>query len=330
MALHTPLPLEDARRIGALYGLEVEGAQGILAGSVNSNYALRIASGGRVFLRVYEEQGREAAAREAGLLEHLRAGGVPTPAPLRRRDAGASAAGMSLAEHAGKPVALFPWVDGDALCQAAVTPDVARRVGAALARVHLAGGSFEGAAVSRFHLGGLAARLAGVDRAGLTAELARDVADLEQRLARIRSDAARLGPPPPALIHGDLFRDNVLWGPAGEIAALLDFESASLGSAAFDVMVTVLAWCFGDDLDEELAGALSGGYASVRALSSEERGRLFHEGEVAALRFAITRITDFELRPRGVCVYRDYRRFLARQRALERLGPDGLARVLGL
>jgi homoserine kinase type II len=324
MAILTSLSVDDARRLGALYGLDVAEPRGILAGSVNSNYALELDGGRKAFLRVYEEQGSAGAAREAQLLDHLCAGGVRTPRPLRRIDG----AGF-LAEHAGKPVVLFPWIDGEALCQARVTPAAARRVGEALARVHLAGGSFEGAPASRFDLDALEARLGGLDRAALPPELARDTEALGARLERIRRDAGQAGPAPEALIHGDLFRDNVLW-QGGEIAALIDFESASRGSAAFDLAVTVLAWCFGDDLDEGLAGALAEGYASARTLTAAERARIFHEAEVAALRFAITRVTDYELRPAGTGVYKDYRRFLARQRALDRLGPSGLAAVLRL
>lgn len=342
MAILTPLSLEEARRLGALYGLEVAGVRGILAGSVNSNYALTLAGdGGQVFLRVYEEQQAEAAAREARMLAHLCAGGVTTPRPLRRRDAGAD--GAFIAEHAGKPVALFPWVSGDALCQARVTPAATRQVGAALARVHLVGASFEGAAVSRFDLDGLEQRLrglralrssAGADArpasgspaAALTPEVDRAVDELGVRLERIRAEAPR-APTPETLIHGDLFRDNVLWQD-GAITALLDFESASRGSAAFDLAVTMLAWCFGDDLSLELAAALGEGYASVRPLSADERDRLFHDSAFAALRFSITRITDFELRPKGSGIYKDFRRFLARQRALDRLGRDGLLSLL--
>ncbi|WP_437976263.1 homoserine kinase [Sorangium sp. So ce295] len=350
MAILTPLSLADARRIGALYGLEIADVRGLLAGSVNSNFALTLADGrGQVFLRVYEEQQLGAASREARMLEHLAAGGVATPQPLRRRDAApsdkdaASAGAAFVAEHAGKPVALFPWVGGASLCQARVTPDATRRVGAALARVHLVGASFEGANASRFDLDGLDQRLRGLrspaPAAGATStapapapalppDVAAAVDELTGRLERIRAAAPRT-PGPQTLIHGDLFRDNVLW-EAGEISALLDFESASRGSAAFDLAVTMLAWCFGDDLDPDLVSALAAGYTAVRPLSTEERDRLFHESVIAALRFSITRITDFELRPKGSGVYKDFRRFLARQRTLERLGPEGLLALLGV
>ncbi|KYF64441.1 homoserine kinase [Sorangium cellulosum] len=335
MAILTPLSLADARRIGALYGLEIADVRGLLAGSVNSNFALTLADGrGQVFLRVYEEQQLAAASREARMLEHLAAGGVATPQPLRRRDRAPGSEGAAfIAQHAGKPVALFPWVAGDSLCQARVTPDATRRVGSALARVHLVGASFEGASASRFDLDGLDQRLQGLrahagDAPALPPEVAAAVDELTGRLERIRAATPRTSGPE-TLIHGDLFRDNVLWQD-GEISALLDFESASRGSAAFDLAVTMLAWCFGDDLDPALAAALAAGYTSVRPLSAEERGRLFHESLVAALRFSITRITDFELRPKGSGVYKDFRRFLARQRTLERLGPEGLLALLGI
>lgn len=321
MATLTPLPLDDARRLGAEYGLDVAAVRGIPAGSVNSNYALTLAGGGRVFLRVYEEQAAVSAAGEARLLAHLAERGVKTPRPLLRSGGDA---GDFIAEHAGKPVALFPWIEGDSLCQRRVTPGVARQVGAALAEVHLAGDSFVGAPVSRFGEIELAARLRRIEATRLGPELAGAVARLAAQLAALERPRAGHG-----LIHGDLFRDNVLFR-GGEIGALLDFESASSGSRPFDLMVTILAWCFGDDLDPALARSLAQGYAAARPLPEDEAAALFIEGSFAALRFTITRITDFELRPRGAGVFKDYRRFVARGAALDALGVDGLRALLGV
>jgi homoserine kinase type II len=72
------------------------------------------------------------------------------------------------------------------------------------------------------------------------------------------------------------------------------------------------------------------GYARVRPLPDAEADALYAEGSFAALRFAITRITDFELRPRGSGVYKDYRRFLARADALDAMGPAGVRAMLGV
>src|SRR5262249_25446290 len=112
---------------------------------------------------------------------------------------------------------------------------------------------------------------------------------------------------PGGLVHSDLFRDNVLWQD-GRISALLDFESASHETSSFDVMVTLLAWCFHTSLDRELSRALIRGYTGVRPFTEGERARLFDDARFAALRFSITRITDFELRPKGTGIYKDFRR----------------------
>ena len=322
MATLTPLLLDDARRLGAAYGLDVASVRGIPAGSVNSNYALTLGDGGRAFLRVYEEQQAASAAGEARLLAHLEARGVKTPHPLAL--AGDEAGGF-IAEHAGKPVAVFPWIEGDSLCQKRVTPDAVRQLGAALAEVHLAGDSFVGAPASRFGEAQLASRLRRLEAMELDAELAAVV-------ARLGADLTLLASRPSVgegLIHGDLFRDNVLWHE-GEISALLDFESASIGSRPFDLMVTILAWCFGDSFDHELARSLADGYTALRPLPEDEAAALHAEGSFAVLRFSITRLTDFELRPRGSGVFKDYRRFLARGAALTELGPRGLRALLGV
>jgi homoserine kinase type II len=136
---------------------------------------------------------------------------------------------------------------------------------------------------------------------------------------------------PRGLTHGDLFRDNVLWEDSGRIAALLDFESACEGSYAFDLMVTVLSWCVGDDLDPRLARSLCDGYENVRPLSNREKAALRGEGMFAALRFTITRITDYAMRKggEGPRVVKDWRRFMKRFDRLDELGRDGVSELLG-
>jgi homoserine kinase type II len=146
MALLTPVSVEDARTLGAQYGLRVAAARPILAGSVNTNVELTLDDGTRAFLRVYEEQTLATAAGDAALLTHLAERGVVTPRPL----ALLANPNAHVTEHAGKPVAVFPWVEGEILCQSRVTPAAAAQVGEALARMHLAGASFTPAPRSRF------------------------------------------------------------------------------------------------------------------------------------------------------------------------------------
>ncbi len=323
MAIFTALSLEEARALGARFGLAITGARGLDAGSVNTSYELSTAGGSRAFLRIYEGASMSAAEREARLLSHLAARGVRTPKPLPIDGRGAS----FVAEHAGKPAVVFPWIGGEPVCQRGVTEAHARAVGEALARVHLAGASWGEPLVTRFGPEDLALRLETLrNRTDVPEHITQIVPDLDRRLARL--PAANLGPLLP-VIHADLFRDNVLWQD-GKLTAVLDFESSSHGSAAFDLMVTMLAWCFGDELDRDLARALASGYVALRGLSHDERAALHDAALFAALRFTITRITDFELRPRGRGVWKDYRRFVSRTEAIEALGARGLAALLGL
>jgi homoserine kinase type II len=307
MAVLTRVTLAEARAFAAAYELgEVTGIEGIPAGSVNSNY--RVEAAQPVFLRVYEEQDFSGAVREAATLELLSAGGVPTPSPFVTRDGG------RIGTLAGKPAALFPWRDGQMRCQRAVSAADARRVGEALARVHVAGAGLE-APPGRFEAPQLDERLDRIAGAR-SPELAAQAAPLRAKLAAwwARRDPAL----PRGLIHGDLFRDNVLWDARGEISALLDFESASHGVLAYDLAVTFLAWCFGDGLDVALARAMIDGYGAVRPLAPAERSGLRAEACAAAIRFTITRITDYAMRetdaPR---VIKDWRRFARRLEAVE-------------
>jgi homoserine kinase type II len=210
-------------------------------------------------------------------------------------------------------------------CQAAVTEADACAVGRALAEVHEAGRAAH-RGVSRFAETQLEERL---DRIAAAPD-PEHAAQAGPLRAALRVWSARRDPAlPRGLIHGDLFRDNVLWdGP--RITALLDFESASDGVLAYDLMVTVLAWCYGGALDTGLARALVGGYGEVRAPSPAEARGLLAEGCLAALRFTITRITDYAMRTgEGPRVIKDWRRFAARFAALEALGAE-LAPALGL
>ena len=144
------------------------------------------------------------------------------------------------------------------------------------------------------------------------------------RDAVIRLDRKRRADLPRGLVHGDLFRDNVLWHE-GRIAALLDFESAHKGPFAYDLAVTILSWSFRDTFDFDVARAIVAGYREVRELEESEREALYVESVFAALRFTITRITDEAIR-----VGKKWQRFVARREAIEQLGPAGLREALGL
>jgi homoserine kinase type II len=307
MALLTPLALDEARELARPYGVELLSLEPLELGSVNSNFRARTRDGRLLFARLYEEQGAVGAGAEVALLAGLSRAGVPVPEALPVEG--------PLPAHRGKPFVLFPWIDGEIRCLRGVRAADARAVGDALARVHLASEGVGRLGPGRFRPEDMLARLARVERDGSRPSLAPDLARIRALYARLLP--ARDGGLPSGIVHGDLFRDNVLFGD-GRIAALLDFESAFHGPFVYDLLVTVAAWCFRDAFELELARAMVEGYEAVRPLTAPERRAVRVEGALGCLRFAVSRITDFELRtPEGGVPGRDYRRFLARLEAIE-------------
>jgi homoserine kinase type II len=307
MALLTSLSLDEARELGRAYSVDLFTLEPLELGSVNSNFRARTRDGRVLFARLYEEQGAVGAGAEVALLAGLARSGVPVPEAL-------PLAGP-LPAHRGKPFVIFPWIEGQIRCLRGVRGVDARAVGRALADVHRASDVVGRLGPGRFRPEDMLARLERVEREGPRPHLDADV-------TRIRSLYARLLPArdaalPSGVVHGDLFRDNVLFGGDG-IAALLDFESAFHGPFVYDLLVTIAAWCFRDVFQLDLARAMVAGYESVRPLTASERRAIRVEGSLGCLRFAVSRITDFELRTsEGGVPGRDYRRFLARLEAIE-------------
>lgn len=310
MAARTPLSLTDARTLGEHWGLVVVAVEPVAAGTLNSSHALTT-SEGRVFLRICEHVGAAEAEIEARLLAHLAASGVPTPAPLALADGSSS----FVARHQGKPAIALQWIDGAIVCARAVVPAHAFGIGAALATVHAAAQCPVPAA--RFEPTRLAARLAALAVPHERRDLLPTIMELQRRLARL--DTSRL--PVRGVIHGDLFRENALWSEA-RLSAVVDFEAACAGNFAYDLMIAAHAWCFGDRFEPARARALLAGYRTRRALGADEVDELYPAAQAAAIRFAVTRLADYELAPQQPPL-RDHRRFLARLAEVEALGPRG-------
>lgn len=312
----------EARELGHAWGIDVAELRPMSEGSVNSNFALTSATGQRYFLRVYEEQTADGAAREVALQRHLSSLSLPVAQALLRED------GQALGSHRGKPVAIFSWLAGSPACQAMLTPQHLRALGSALGALHNATAGYPVLAEDRFSRGSLLARLdsLNIGSPGIDATLAQEVSRDAIRL-REGLNSITLPTVPSGLVHGDLFRDNVLW-QNDNLVALLDFESASHGALLWDLMVCLLAWCYGARFEPALIAALVAGYEQHRRLSDTEIEAAHLFATFAALRFATTRITDFELKPRALVAYKDYRRFMRRLAEIDQIGPRMWADLL--
>jgi homoserine kinase type II len=179
-----------------------------------------------------------------------------------------STAGESIVQWQGKPAILSSRLPGEHPVNP--TRSQCAAVGRFLARFHRA------AATTRAH-----AMLFARDLNWLTrhADQVRtylpyeDQVLLQDALSLIRSlldrrDLARL---PTGIVHGDLFRDNVLFNEQG-LSGVLDFHHAGEHYLLFDLAVAANDWCTDGSghLDPERTVSLLRDYHRERALTTEE------------------------------------------------------------
>ena len=312
VALFTALDSDQLAEIGVRYriGRPLHTAA-IAAGTINSNFAIT-AEAGRYFLRINEGKSLEDVAWEAQLLEWLSHHGFPTLAPIL------SDVGAGYLPFGDKLLTLFPWSEGHHLSAAEVTTAQAALLGGALAQLHnlglLAPPTWRRPSI--YDQAHLRVRFASIlESIGATAEpaLGSAVSTLQRAMDEAEAAASVRSASTQTLVHGDLFRDNVLWdGP--RLVAILDFEQASGGTVAYDLAVCLNDWCWDGAPRPDRGAALLAGYQRVRSLSEADRLALPVELKAAAMRFTITRITDVYL-ARVSNPEKDFRDFLARLEA---------------
>ena len=135
MAVYTEVADDALAGFMQSYGLgRVLSCKGIAEGVENTNY-LVTTDQGRFILTLYEKRVNPAELPFfLGLMEHLAAAGLNCPTPVRDKK------GCNLRELAGRPAALVSFLDGVWIRKPAAEHCAA--VGAALARLHLAGQGF--------------------------------------------------------------------------------------------------------------------------------------------------------------------------------------------
>ena len=293
MAVYTDISETELAAFLAHYDVgELLFYKGIAEGVENSNFLLHTASGSYI-LTLYEKRVNPADLPFfLGLMQHLSEKGIQCPLPVHQKS------GATIGELAGRPAALVTFLEG--MWMRRPTVEHCREVGAALARMHLAGTDFELRRENALSVGGWrplwnrAKDRADEVEPGLASEVQ---ADLDRLEANWPSDL------PVGVIHADLFNDNVFF-LGNRLSGLIDFYFACTDVLAYDVAVCLNAWCFEKDHAFNLTKgmALLGGYTSVRPLSQAEANALPILSHGAALRFMLTRLYDWLNTPAGSLV----------------------------
>lgn len=335
MAVYTPVSEIEAKHFLKDYALgELCALWPITAGVENSNFRLETETGFYI-LTLYEKRVKaEDLPFFISLMQHLADKHVPCPLPIAAKD------GQPLRELCGRPTAIVSCLKGREAD--IITVDLCQAVGKQLAHLHLAGEDFPLHRKNNLQLEGweeLYQKCA--SRADeFEPEMAQFIRSELDFLQSVWPQQAQL---PCGIIHADMFPDNVLldtniwpecfaaeifsgkrlpedgrqtatkrqenisalpFNPASSGLGLIDFYFACTDFWAYDLAITLNAWCGNKNeiFSPELAAAMLAGYSSVRPLSEAEKSALPILLRGAAMRFMLTRLYDWLNRVPGALV----------------------------
>ncbi|HEX2539771.1 MAG TPA: homoserine kinase [Caldimonas sp.] len=293
MAVYTEVTFAEAAALVTRLGLGALHELTPCAGGIENTNYFADTSRGRFVLTLFERMEAEELEFDLQLMRHLAEHALPVPRPHADSD------GKLLLSLKGKPAALVDRLPGEHH----LAPDGAdcRAVGAVLGRMHVAARSF---AQTQPNRRGLAwwEKTIPVVLPHLTSEqaaLMQDELAYQQRLANAPAYLAL----PRGPIHGDLFRDNVMF-EREQLAGVFDFYFAAVDCLLYDIAVALNDWCVDLDsgrLAEDRAHAFVDAYRAVRPFAVAELRLLPALMRAAALRFWLSRVWDVHL-PRDAVV----------------------------
>ena len=294
MAVYTDVAADELAEFLQGYDIgELLSYKGIAEGVENSNFLLHTTSG-YFILTLYEKRvAKGDLPFFLALMAHLAVHDITCPQPVKNRR------GEALAMLAGRPAAIITFLEG--IWPRKPNTAHCAGVGQVLAKMHLAGRDFSMSRANALSVSGWRPLFdAAASRADELQHGLRDFISAE--LDRLESG---IWPEqlPKGVIHADLFPDNVFF--LGEkLSGVIDFTFACNDILAYDIAITLNAWCFEADhsFNVTKARAFLNAYGRERKLSDAEQDALPLLARGASLRILLTRLVDWFNVPPGALV----------------------------
>jgi homoserine kinase type II len=294
MAVYTDVAADELAEFLSGYDIgELLSYKGIAEGVENSNFLLHTTSG-YFILTLYEKRvAKGDLPFFLALMAHLAVHGITCPQPVKNRR------GEALAMLAGRPAAIITFLEG--IWPRKPNAAHCAGVGQVLAKMHLAGRDFGMSRANALSVSGwrplfdVAASRADELQHGLRDFISAELDALESGIWPEHL--------PKGVIHADLFPDNVFF--LGEkLSGVIDFTFACDDILAYDIAITLNAWCFEADhsFNVTKARAFLNAYGRERKLSGAEQDALPLLARGAALRILLTRLVDWFNVPPGALV----------------------------
>ncbi|MCH8174569.1 MAG: homoserine kinase [Proteobacteria bacterium] len=277
MAVYTELTEQQIGDLLSAYKLgDLQSFRGASDGIENTTYFLSLDSGAELVLTLFESLSKDALLFYIELTSALHNKGLPVPCPLRDK------LDCALQTLAAKPVLIFPRVAGEHLRQPGI--EEVRKMAVVLGKIHQ-----HSLSLSLQHPNPQGLEWMQRTWAIVSSSLSEQENQMLAEQLRLKEKHLALDLPR-AVIHGDLFRDNVLFFD-GEISGVIDFYSAGTDSLLLDMAIAVNDWCTDAEglVNAEKRSAFIHAYESQRRLSSEEHEYWQQAQQLAATCFWLSR-----------------------------------------
>ena len=279
MSVYTSVNIEELKIWLQDYTLDnLTDYQGIKSGITNTNYFLMTAHD-RFVLTLFEKNTIEDLPYFVDLMAHLAKNSFLCPKPIFKNN------GTALSILKNKPALIVTCLKGKELNK----PEVkhCKAVGASLAELHMKSANFTAQHQNTRDLNWIKKTAE-----TLFSELPQDESLLlrEEILYQEKKNYKL----PKSTIHGDLFRDNVLF-LNDQVSGFIDFYYACTDYLILDVAIAVNDWCVNNDgsFDEARLNAFLDAYKKIRSFNDDEDQAWNDILRLASLRFWVSRLNDF-------------------------------------
>jgi homoserine kinase type II len=252
--------------------------QGIKSGITNTNYFLMTAHD-RFVLTLFEKNTIEDLPYFVDLMSHLATHSFLCPKPILKKN------GIALSILKNKPALIVTCLKGKEV----TNPEVnhCKAVGKSLAELHVKSANFVAQHQNTRDLSWIKKTAE-----TLFNELPQDESKLlKEEIFYQEKQNYKL---PKSTIHGDLFKDNVLF-LNDEVSGFIDFYYACTDYLILDVAIAVNDWCVNSDgsFDESRLNAFLDAYKKIRSFNDNEDRAWNDVLRLASLRFWVSRLNDF-------------------------------------
>ena len=255
------------------------GFKGISSGVTNSNYLIFMPHS-KYILTIFEHNSIEELPFYVDLMTYLAKENFLSPRPIENNS------GQALDILKEKPALMVSFLDG---IEIAISDSKScYSVGKYLAKLHLITNNFPQSNKNTRGLSWMS---------DIYLNLKKYLSLEDQKIIELeinyhqKIDKVEL---PEGIIHGDLFRDNVLF-LNDKLSGFIDFYYACNDKFIYDIAIAMNDWCIDEDgkINKLMYLDFIKGYQSERELTDNEHKYLNAALRLAALRFWLSRLDDF-------------------------------------